>query len=374
MVPWPYILRNLGRRRLRTVMTIGGVALVVAIYAAMSSVAEEMVSSFRSTGGPDEVVITQAGALNVDVSNIERAALTYVQTLDGVAHLEDRPLVSPELWLGCQAVSRGAEVELNVRGVGEDARPVYTQVRLERGEWPAPGYRAAVGSALAARLGLDLGATLRFEEAEWTVDGILASDGRVYDQEIWVNLDDLAAAANRTTYTSLTIRVQDTVAGSALLEAVNENRRFPLVAQFAADYYARTGAMSMVMASTGTFIALVIALGAIFGGMNTMYAAVAHRRREIGVLRALGYGPKAVMSAFLAESLVMSVSGGLIGLLLGLALSLLPIEMPLLAQSVGGLSAGIAVRSLGLVLVIGLVGGGLPALQASRLRVVEALR
>ncbi len=374
MVPWHYILRNLGRRKLRTGMTVGGIALVVAIYAAMSSVADGMVGSFRSTGAPDEMVITQAGALNVDVSNIDRAALTYVQTLDGVALDGAVPLVGPELWLGCVAEVRGEPVELSVRGVDAAARPVYGQVRIEQGEWPGPGYRALVGAAVAARLGLEVGEPIRCEGAEWTITGRLSSDGRVYDQEVWVNIDDLAAAAKRTTFTSFTIRVRDVPSGQALLEAINENRRFPLVARFASDFYARTGAMSMVMANTGTFIALVIALGAVFGGMNTMYAAVAHRRREIGMLRAVGFGGRAILLAFLAESLLIAFAGGLLGLLLGLALSLLPFDMPLLSQSVTGLSGAVVFRSLLLVLVIGLVGGGLPALQAARLRVVDVLR
>jgi putative ABC transport system permease protein len=130
----------------------------------------------------------------------------------------------------------------------------------------------------------------------------------------------------------------------------------------------------MVMARTGTFIALVISIGAIFGGMNTMYSAVANRRREIGILRALGFGGPSVLAAFLLESITIALLGGLVGLLLGFGLSMIPVDLPFLSQSPGGIGTDQIWQATALVLSIGILGGGLPAIRASRLRVIAALR
>lgn len=374
MVPLRYILRSLGRRWLRTVMTVAGVALVVAIYAVMSAVAHTMVRSFRSTGAPAEVVVVQAGALSVDFSHIGRGSLSYVQTLDGVASLDDRPLVSPEISLGSVARVDGEERDLSIRGVTPVAAEVYTQVRLTAGRWPRGDNQVAIGRVASIKLGLEPGDALEFEGARWTVAGVIDGGGRVYDQEVWTALDDLAAASHRTTYTSYVIRATDAEAAAALVDQINDNRRFPLRAQLAREFYARTGGMSIWMATLGQFIAVIIALGAAFGGMNTMYAAVANRRREIGVLRSLGYGRDAVLLAFLLESVALCALGGALGLLLGAALSLVPIDVPFLPASRVGLEAPQVLWSLVLALLIGVVGGGLPALQAARLPLVEALR
>ncbi len=374
MVPLKYTLRSLGERKSRTIMTVAGVALAVTIYAVMSSVAATMVRSFRSTGTPSEVVVAQTGALTLEFSGIERGSLSYIQTLQGVATTGGRPLVSPELWLGCILRSDYRERDVSVRGVTDIARQVYGQVRLAAGSWPGPGHRAAVGRAVAGRLGLDVGASVEFEGERWIIVGLLDGGGRVYDQEIWVDLDELAAAANRLTYSSYTVVVADSGAAAPLVEAVNEGRRFPLTALGATEFYARTGGMEIFMAFLGTFISLVIAVGAGFGGMNTMYASVAGRRREIGLLRALGYRSSSVLVAFLFECVVLCLAGGVIGLLLGLILSLVPIDLPLLPSSHVGLGGPQVVQSLVLAFGVGIIGGSLPALQASRLRVVDALR
>ena len=196
----------------------------------------------------------------------------------------------------------------------------------------------------------------------------------MYDQEIWADLEDLSAASHRTTFTNYTIRANSASDAATLVETINDNRRFPLRAQLASDFYASTGGMSIWMAALGQFIALIIAIGAAFGGMNTMYSAVAGRRREIGVLRALGYGRGAVLVAFLVESLVLCLIGGAIGVVLGACLSMIPIDIPFLPASRVSLGPPQILWSLVLAISIGLLGGGLPALQAARLKVVEALR
>lgn len=374
MVPLRYILRSLGRRKLRTLMTVVGVALVVAIYAAMSAVAQTMVRSFRTTGTPDEVVVVQAGSLTLDFSHVPRTSLSWVQTLDGVAGRDERPLVSPELGLGSVATVDGRERDLSLRGVTEAAPALYRQVRLVDGRWPSSGRQVTVGRTAAIKLGLELGDEMEFEGQRWTIAGVLDGGGRVYDQEIWTDLDDLAAAAHRRTYTNYVVRARDPAAAAALVEVINDNRRFPLRAQLAGAFYARAGGMSIWMATLGQFIAIIIALGAAFGGMNTMYSAVASRRREIGILRSLGFSRAAVLLAFLLESLALCSLGGLLGIGLGALLSMIPIDVPFLPASRVSLELPQILWAVVLALIIGLLGGGLPALQAARMRLIEALR
>ena len=374
MVPLRYILRSLGRRKLRATMTILGVALAVAIYAVMNSVADTMVSSFRSTGLAEEVVITQAGTINVEFSNIDRTTLTYVQTLMGVAYDNGRPLVSPELYLGSIVRLGTAEHDVTVRGISNSARTVYRQARLTDGNWPAPGYEAVLGHIAAAKFGAKIGDILEFEGEEWTVVGLLDGRGTVYDQEIWVDLDDLSASANRTTYSSYLVRCHDEDAARIFVETISEGRRFPLSAQPASDFFASTGGMSTFMAFLGKFISIIIAIGAAFGGMNTMYSAIAGRRREIGILRALGYSRRAVFVAFLLESMLICLMGGFAGILLGLGLSEITIDLPLLSAGEIGLGLSQVTASLVLALLVGLFGGGLPALQAARFSVIDTIR
>ena len=373
MLPITYIVRNLLRRRLRTGLTVVGIALVVAVYFLMSAVADTLVKSFTSTGGPDEVVISQAGAMTVDYSHVDRSSRTWVETLDGVAWQDDRPLVAPELAFGSIVEIAGRPHKVSVRGVTDAAPAVLRQADLAAGAWPATGHRATIGSTLAGKLGLALGDRMRIEGAAWTVAGILDSGGRVHDQEIWVELDELAAAANRTTYSSYTVRADDPAAAAELIEVINENRRFPLAAQQASAFYRRTRGMSAFMAALGKFIAMIVAIGAVFGGMNTLYASVAARRREIAVLRALGYRRGSILGAFLGESMLLCLAAGVLGITLGAIIATLPIQLPFSAGGAVDLGLRQVVSALLLSAAIGLLGGGLPALQAARTAISSQL-
>ncbi len=374
MVPFRYTLRSLGRRKWRTAMTVGGVALVIALYATMSSVGQTMIEAFRATGAPDEVVVVQAGAMTVDFSKVGRDTLPYLETLDGIAHAGGHALVSPELCLSSKVHARGVERDAALRGVGDIAPRVYRQVALARGEWPSPGRHVAIGRTLATKLGVGIGDPLDFEGERWTVVGLLEAGGRVYDQEIWVDLDDLAGATHRTTLSGYTVRAISPDAAARLIDTIDDDRRFPITAMSAHAFYARASGMARFMAVLGSFIALVVAFGAAFGGMNTMYSAVARRRHEVGVLRALGYRPRAVLFAFLVESLLLCLAGGAIGLGIAAALSLLSLDLPYTAASHFSLGASQVGWSLVIAAAVGIAGGCLPALRAARMKVVDALR
>lgn len=374
MLPLKYVLKSLDRRRLRTLLTITGVALTIALYVAMAAVSDTMVRAFAATGAPTEVVISQAGSLNVEFSNVERGTRTFVETLDGVAQADGRALVGPELYLRGEGRIGDVTDDITIRGVTDIAPKVYGEVSLTEGRWPEAGHTATVGRAMVARYGIAVSDTLGLEGARFTVVGVLDSGGRVYDQEVWVDLDDLAAETNRADYSSYTVRTTDPVAAAALVDAIAGSRRFPIAAMPAASFYAQSGAMAQATAGLARFIAFIIVLGAIFAGMNVMYSAVAGRRREIGVLRALGFRRGSILLAFLVESLLICGVAGVLGIVLGSAIAFVPLDLPYVVEQRVHVGAPQAVGAVVVAVVIGLFGGLLPALQAARIEVVDALR
>jgi putative ABC transport system permease protein len=375
MIPLRYNLRSLTRRRIRTLMTVTGISVAIAIYSIMGAVAETMVKRFQATGLEDEVVIVEGGAISVDFSNIARSSLAYVQTLQGVAQDGRVPLVSPELYLGSVVKNKDVEHDVAVRGVTAIAGNIYRQVTLADGDWPRTGLRAAIGTAIARQLELNVGDEFELEGERWTVSGILDGGDKVYDQEIWVELEELSVAAKRSTLSHYVVRAVDAMAAAKLIETVNEGRRYPLLARTAPEFYASAGVMSIFMAFIGRFIAIIVAIGAALGGMNTMYSAVAGRRREIGILRVLGYRRRSVLFSFLCESWLISMIGGVAGLMLGFILSSVSlIDLPYLVENRVSIGAAQVGSSLILALIIGLVGGLLPSLNAARTPLIESLR
>jgi putative ABC transport system permease protein len=376
LVPLAYNLRSLSRRRVRTALTVAGIGAVVAVYVVMSAVSGTMRAMFKATGQPDEVLVTQPGALTPEFSFVPRPVASWLKTLDAVAvdASSGEPLVSPELTLSAKVSHRGVTKAVALRGVSPVARAMYREPRLLEGDWVGPGKRVMVGKQLARALGLGVGDVLAAEKEQWTVAGVFEAGGTLYEQEVWLDLDELGAASSRTELTSLLVRVKRPALTRALVDELSAQRRQPLQAMAAHDAYARVGGMSLWMASLGQFIALVIALGAVFGGMNTMYAAVAGRQREIGILRALGYRSGAVLLSFLTESAVVGLVGGALGVALALVIGQVPLTMPYLVGKEVAIGTGPMVSGLVLAGAVGLLGGLLPAWQAARVRVVEALR
>lgn len=375
LVPLRYNLRSIAQRRVRTSLTILGIAAVVAVYVVMTSVSGTMRSMFRATGQPDEVLVSQAGAITPEFSFVPRTAVTWLRTFPQVAaDAQGEPLVSPELALSARLEHRGRRKDVSLRGVSPAAKAIYREVAVREGAFCGPGKRAMVGVQLARALDVKVGDVLRLEKEDWAVAGIFDAGGRLYEQEVWLDVDELGAASNRTDLTTILLRVKSPELTRPFVEELGSQRRLPLQAMAARDAYARVGGMSMWAASLGQFIALIIALGAVFGGMNTMYSAVAGRVREVGILRAVGYRSAAVLLSFLTESMAIGLAGGALGVGLALIIGRVPLNMPFVVGSDMALSARAMVSGLVLSAAVGLLGGFLPAWQASRLKIVDVLR
>ncbi len=374
-VPLRYNLRSLALRRVRTALTVIGIGAVVSVYVVMSSVSDQIRTLFKQTGGPDEIIVTQAGALNAEFSSVSRASATWLRTQGRVAQdAGGVPRVSPELMLSSQLVRNGVAGNVLLRGVSAGVMPWYQDVRVAEGGPLGPGKRIMVGRQIARARKLHVADAVDLEGERWTVAGVFTADGTVYEQEIWLDVDELGAAANRADLTHFTVWTRGAADARALVDEVNGQRAEPLQALTAEAAYARVGGMSVWMSALGKFIAIIIALGAVFGGMNTMFTAVASRAREIGILRAVGYRGGAILVSFLLESATVGLAGGVLGGALAFAVARVPLHMPYLLDGEVVIRSGDLVAGLVLSAVVSLAGGFVPALQAARVRVVDVLR
>jgi putative ABC transport system permease protein len=383
-VPLVYNLRNLRVRSFSTAMTILGVGLVVAVFIGVMALARGLEEAFEATGEPLNLVVLRQGSQVETSSAVRRDSLQVIQYLPGVATEADgTPLVSPEVIVLLnrpkRADGRGANVMVRgVRGKGLALRP---QIRLARGRLFRPGLREViVGRALAERFqNAGLGERLRFGRSSWTVVGIFEAGRTAFGSEIWTDAAELADDFDRADYSSVLLRAESPLALRRIAERISTDPRLHLKAQSEPDYYAEQTKTSGPIVALGNFLAMLMAIGASFAVMNTMYAAVARRSREIGVLRVLGFRPGSILVSFLLESLLLACLGGLLGCLLawpihGLTTGTINFRTFSDISFAFRITPDLLVRGLGFALVMGVLGGLLPARLAARQPMVETLR
>jgi len=269
-----------------------------------------------------------------------------------------------------------------IRGLAAEGLQLRPQVKMVAGRPFRPGSNEIVtGKAIAQRFnGTGLGETLRFGAREWVVVGVFDGGGSGFDSEVWGDAEQLMQAFRRPVFSSLIFRLNDPGAFAVVKEAIESDPRLTLEAKREAQFYAdQSEALSKFISILGVTLSVIFSIGAIIGAMITMYAAVANRTGEIGTLRALGFNRRAILKAFLVESLGLSLLGGLVGLLLASTMQFFTIST-MNWQSFAELAftftldGGIVAKSLIFALVMGLLGGFLPAFRAARMNIVEALR
>ena len=279
---------------------------------------------------------------------------------------------------------RGTDKPSNVviRGVAQTGLALRPQVKLVQGRMFRPGSAEVIaGRSIAERFdGGGVGETLRFGGREWTVVGVFDAGKTGFDSEIWGDVDLMMASFRRVVYSSVIVRLARSEQFEALREAIESDPRIKLELKRETQYYAdQSEALSRFLRILGVTLSVIFSIGAIIGAMITMYAAVANRTGEIGTLRAIGFRKSAVMAAFLAESLFLSLLGGVAGLLMASFMQLYTIStmnwqsFSELAFSFR-LTPAIILESLVFSLIMGLIGGFLPAARAARMNITEALR
>ncbi len=380
-----YNLRNLRTRRLTTILTGMGMAFVIFVFCSVQMISEGLRQTLVDTGSPDNVIVLRKGSQAEVVSVIERSKAAILETLPEIERAPDGSvLCARELVVLINLYKKDADKPSNVviRGIGRNSLLLREGVRIVKGRMPLPGSsEIVVGSSISRRFkGLQLGDELRFGLRNWKVVGIMDAGSTGFSSEIWADIDTLMQAFRRPVYSSVVFRLRDRSDFLSVKERIERDPRLNLMAKREVDFYReQSEVMARFLRILGTSLAIVFSAGAIIGAMITMYAQVANRSQEIGTLRALGFRRREILMGFILESVLLSLGGGIVGLLLSSFLQFLEIST-LNWQTFSEiafrlrLSFGIVIKALLFSLLMGILGGLLPAVRAARLRIVDALR
>lgn len=385
-IPLSYNLRNLAVRRTTTVMTALGIGLTVAVLVSVLALVEGLNTAFQSSGHPRHVLVMRKGGGAELSSIIQRSqfleAIKFRPEVERDAGGE--PMASPEVVQTVNLPSKEAPdgMNLTVRGLTPVGRAMREETRLAGGRWFADGRReAVVGSSVAARYpGAQVGQRIRFGRGDWEVVGVFHSDYPARNSEIWLDANQMAADFGRMeAFSSVLVRVRDEVAVQSLINELEADQRLQIEALREREYFDKQTSSGDVIKYLGTFVAIIMAIGSCFAAMNTMYAAVARRAREIGTLRVLGFSRRSILASFFLESLFLSLLGGALGVLLVLPLNGLStgvgsfITFTEIAFELR-VSPGVISAGLSFALFIGAMGGLFPASNAARKQILTALR
>ncbi|MBN8247550.1 MAG: ABC transporter permease [Verrucomicrobia bacterium] len=389
-LPLRYNFRNVVVRWRTTVFTVLGVAAVVGVFVLLRALARGIESTSGNTGDPRNILVVRKGSQAESGSLVTREQYRTLQYFEEIArNAEGEAVVSAELVMIVSAPRRAGAGEANtlIRGVTPRGMELRPQVSLVEGRWFQPGRREVVVSRrLSNRFeGFELGGTLKAGRDRLTVVGIFDGQGSAFDSEAWMDADESRAIFDREQYSSLLLRPKDAAAAKAIMTRLEEDKRLALRAEPETEYYSKQTMTAMPFKILGGILGVAMSVGAVFAAMNTMYASVAARTREVGTLRVLGYSRGAIVLCFMIEGTLVAVMGGVLGCGLALLLNLYvqvrgvyfgTMDFQSFAETVFQFRVTPDLVGLGLLFsaVIGVVGSFLPALRAARLPVIAALK
>jgi putative ABC transport system permease protein len=384
-IPFSYVARNLWTRRLTTALTAGGMALVVYVFATVLMLTEGLRETLVDTGSYDNAVVIRRSSETEIQSGVERAQAAVVESQPEIALGPDgEPLVSKEVVVLISLPKRdsGKPANVSIRGVGPKGLALRPQVKLVEGRMFRPGASEIIaGASIAKRFkGGGLGETLHFGQRDWTVVGIFDAGGSGFESEIWGDADQLMQAFRRPVYSSVIFKLGNARDFDGLKARLESDPRLTVDVKRESRFYAeQSEVLAKFIHILGLVLSLIFSVGATIGAMITMYAAVANRTAEIGTLRALGFTRRDILSAFLVESMLLALVGGLVGLGFASLMQVVTIST-MNWQTFSELAFGFRLtpqiigQSVGFALGMGLVGGFLPAVRAARMNIVDALR
>lgn len=384
-IPFSYIARNLWVRRVTTVLTAAGMGLVVYVFATVLMMSEGIRATLVATGQPDNVMVLRKGAGAEINSVITRMQAAVIESLPGIG-TDGRgvKLVSKEPVVLNTLPKRGSGKPSNVtvRGTSALGMGLRPQVKIVAGRMFRPGTGEIVTGQSVAKgfVGAGLGETMRFAGREWRVVGVFEAAHTGFDSEIWGDAEQMMQAFRRQAYSVVLFRLTDASGFAAIKPRLEDDPRLTLEPKPERVFYAeQSQALATFIRLLGLAMSVIFSIGAVVGAMITMFAAVAARTAEIGTLRALGFRRAAVLTAFLGESLLLSLVGGLMGLAGAAfmqAVQVSTVNFQTFAELAFRftLTPGIAAQSLAFALAMGLVGGFVPAWRAARMNIVDGLR
>jgi putative ABC transport system permease protein len=387
-LPVRYNWRNVFGRKISTGMTVAGIGLVVAVYLLVLSLAEGMRKTFEAPVSSRAIVALRVGAQSDAMSMMGLPEYEAVRTLPGIeSDAAGHPLISPEIVVLIRVPRKdGRKTNIVVRGVVEEAFALRPALKIVTGRRFRPGTSEAIVSSRTRQrfVGMNLGETISSAGQRWTIVGVFEASNSPYDSEVWADLNNVQAQTHREGVLSvIRLRAADDAARGRMMTTIEGDQRIKLAAKTEKQYFADQSGAAKPIEFLAYLVGIIMAVGASFGAMNTMYAQVTARTREIATMRALGFSRGAVLASFVAESVALALLGGVIGA----AAAVLAIHTiwasPTGTQNFAtfaevlfnfALTPELVVRGLLFSIGIGLLGGFFPALRAARLQITGALR
>jgi putative ABC transport system permease protein len=385
-IPVIYNFRSVKARWTSAIVAVLGIAGTVGVFVAMLSLARGFKATLVSSGSADNAMVMRAGATSEMTGGVGIDAVKILQDAPGIARGADGPLVTPEVVLiaPIPLISTGTDANVQIRGVSKNVLQIRNRVKIIEGRMFQPGLdEVIVGkNANKSYSGLTLGNTISLGNVRWKVVGIFDAGGTAFDSEVWTDAHLLGPAYNRpdTFFQSVTVHLTSPASLQQFKDAVTTDPRLNVDVTREVDYYSKQSTrLTTLITVLGGLIAAIMAIGAVFGALNTMYSAVAERGREIATMRALGFGGPSVVFSFVIEALLIAFVGGLLGCLVvlplnGLTTGAMNLQTFSHLAFAFKITPELLVKGIIFALVMGFVGGLLPAVRAATRPVAQALR
>jgi putative ABC transport system permease protein len=384
-VPISYNIRNLILRKGATIMTALGIALTVATAIFILALLAGLRDAFQTSGDPNNVLVLRKGSNSeLAAGGVDRDAMQVIRDLPGIArNAKGDPMVSGETILVIVLPRRDGTGDTNVTvrfvtPMGIELRP---EMKLAEGRWFTPGQREIVVSkSVHDRFNqVNLGDSVWIGKGPWKVVGIFDSHGSAHESEVWGDINQLSSDFDRESYSSVLIHATDPVAAAALKNRVTDDVRLKLNGMLEPDYYAQQTSTGGPIKFVGFMVAFIMAVGSSFAAMNTMYAAVAYRAREIATLRVVGFSRPSILTSFVLESLMLALLGAAVGILLMLpfnGMSTGTSNPVTFSEAIFSLrmTKDVVLTAAAFAIFMGLIGGLAPAWHAARQNILTALR
>ena len=384
-LPLKYNLRNLIVRKSSTLATAFTIGLTVGVYLLVMALAHGIDATLASSGEPLNLIVLRQGSTAELNSFVTHENLRNISYLDGVAREGDKPLVAPELitliYKARKGMTQGSNI--TIRGIGPMSTKLRSGFAFTSGRTFTPGLAEAIVSRrIGERFqGMEIGDKFRVQATDFQIVGLFDAGGKAFESEIWVDFNALANATKRDQgSSSVLLRVTSPAAMDSLAKRISDDQRLQLSAVPEIKFYEdQQGMASGLLKGLAVFIAFIMAIGAAFAGMNTMYAAVARRTKEIGTLRVLGFSRRSILIAFVLEAVAISLVGAAIGILFTLPLNFVSTGTAnFVTFSEIAFNFRVTPRLMLAALIfgsiIGFIGSLLPSIRAARFKIVDALR
>jgi len=383
-LPIKYNFRNITERKTSTLATALTIGLTVGVFLLVMALARGIDLTLATSGEPLNLIVLREGSTAELNSVVSRENLNDLKFLEGIVRENDQPLVAPEsmtlIYKPRKGMTQGSNVI--IRGIGPMSSRLRSGFSQVSGRMFQPGLTEAVVSRrIAERFqGLEIGDKFRIQATDFTVVGLFDAGGKAFESEIWVDVNVLATATKRDSFTSVLMRTENQAALQSLAKRISEDQRLKLKAVPERKFYEdQQGIASSALKGVAVFISFIMAVGAGFAGMNTMYAAVARRTKEIGTLRVLGFSRLSILVAFVLESMSIAILGVAFAILAALPLNFVSTgtsnwanfsEIAFNFRVTPDLMLAALIFGAG----IGLLGSLLPSIRAARFKIVDALR